>query len=604
MATTFRGTAAALFIAAVIVAGATGLAHGEYVFLKNGRVINCRIINETAGAVTVQTPDGKIAVYPRGAVLRLLYTQLYMGKVYINKVDGKVLEAYIVDEDQDNYTLRKDLNKPEEIVIKRTDVLFMVRKNPSALEAKISKKHADLSWKPPYNPVKYYKVYVKTKKGEYKAVGETSFTSFRLKGLNCKSEYMAMVTAVDRENYESLPSNELQIVTDKGKPSPPSRIRIAKITSDKNDVYTARLAWTMAEDPCGGIIENYCVYIKVAEDLKTKIGAKDAAAQARGKIPAGYRLAGKTSGDTFNITGLRDNTTYSILMTSVDNAKEESEPGSELTFDTGRHRPRYPYPITIVTELSKTGKERTALLSWKEVKDPFSRIKAYHVFRKTPGGFERIGSTEKTLYEIKNLPAREKQIFMVRTMDVRGIMSDESFPVSTGLLHYAELAATAGLVIPLGDYGKLYRPGYNVSLSLSVKNLFFNGISLGVESGYSYLKGKTKSSRFSRMIPFTALIGWSWQPFRWLTIGPRVSVGGSYNTTDRTVFIRGTLESILFQRYKEASQVELMFGAGANVTFLIKKYVMLRVEAEFCGIVEKKKLLDFIRINGGVGYSF
>jgi outer membrane protease len=187
--------------------------YAEYLFLKDGSIVECKILDETSKAVTVRMKDGKTFAYERSNVMRVVYTKLYMGKVFIHMTDGRGIEAYIVDEDQDKYTVRMDISKLDEFTIKRTDVLFMVRKNPTGLQGKISKKKVELAWSPPYNPVKYYKIYVKTKGGEYRAVGESESTRFTIMGLDCNMEYFAIVTAIDKDNYESLPSNELTIVT-------------------------------------------------------------------------------------------------------------------------------------------------------------------------------------------------------------------------------------------------------------------------------------------------------------------------------------------------------------------------------------------------------
>jgi hypothetical protein len=597
-----------IIVTVIAVLAAVGCAplYADHVFLKNGAIKDGSITNETAAFITVKTKDGKMITYKKSDVLRTLYTQLYMGKLHMNLVDGKVLECYIVDEDRDNYKIRMDINKPEEITIRRTDVLFMVRKNPSALTGIVSRKYADLAWNKPYNPVKYYKIYVKARDGALKQAGETRSTRFRLKGLNCNMDYTAVVTAVDRDNYESLPSNELPITTEKGKPSPPQHIRIAKMTSDKNEVYTAHLAWDRAEDPCGGVINDYCIYLKVLDEAVKKTPRQEANRIIPGKIniPAGYKLLGKTSADKFQIQGLKDSTSYSILATSIDNTKEESDPGKELIFDTGIRRPQYPFPLACEQELSKDKKTLTAALSWSEVADPFRRITAYRVYRKGAKGPEQIGTTDKTEYKAAGLPPEKKQTFTVRAIDVRGIESEDSYAASTGLLRYVDISAKAGCVMPLRDYGLLYYPGYCVSLSVSVENVFYPGIALGVETGYASLSGKTARSTFTSMVPVKANMIYRWQPARWFSIDPKVSLGASYNTSDYNYYQIGFRDIYLLPKYVRRSQAEFVFSVGLDFTVIIKKIILLHISAEYGGIVEKNKVMDFLMIGGGAGANF
>jgi len=104
-----------IFIILIIPA----LLHAEYVFLKDGSIVKCKIENETAASITVRLADGKQRVINPKDVMRILFTELYMGKIFINKTDGTIIEAYMVDEDQTTYTFRKDLYKPQEFVLKR-----------------------------------------------------------------------------------------------------------------------------------------------------------------------------------------------------------------------------------------------------------------------------------------------------------------------------------------------------------------------------------------------------------------------------------------------------------------------------------------------------
>lgn len=598
--------AAAVTAAALMTCAAVSRARAEVVFLRDGRIVEGKILNETPAAVTVKKSDSSVTVYARGAVLRILYTQVYMGKVYINKTDGKVLEAYIVDEDQDSYTVRMDINKPQEFTIKRVDVLFMVRKNPTGLNGRVFQKHVDLTWNPPYNPVKKYKIYVSPRGGEYREAGTSLGTRFRVTGLNCNMEYIAKVTAVDRDNYESLPSNEFKIVTQKGKPVPPRRIRIAKMAADRNRVYTAHLAWDRAEDPCGGIISDYNVYIKVFAAPRKEGGAKEEvpAGAGKGGIPAGYRLAGRTSESVFRISGLRDNTQYGAMVTSVDNTKDESGPGAEISFNTGVSRPDYPYPVLMKKELSKDKKTITARISWSEVKDPFRRITAYRVYRREGKEYRLAGATEKTTFEVKNISAEKKETFTVRAVDVRGLESEDSYPASTGLLRYVNISARAGCVAPLRDMAKLYRPGYGVGLSAWVDNVFYDGISLGAETGYSYLRGRTVRSTFTAMVPFAAVIAYRYRPARWVSIDPKISLGGSWNMTNSNIYTPGSIEWREFPRYRNMSQAEFMFTAGLNCSFIIKKFIVLHVGAEYGAMIEKRRLLDFMAFTGGMGFRF
>ncbi|NCC45307.1 MAG: hypothetical protein EOM18_17375, partial [Clostridia bacterium] len=84
----------------------------EYIFLKDGSILKGTIVSDTAATVNLRLEDRRMQRIPRSDIMRILYTDLYMGKVYIQKIDGKSIVAYMVDEDRDTYTFRMEIYKP------------------------------------------------------------------------------------------------------------------------------------------------------------------------------------------------------------------------------------------------------------------------------------------------------------------------------------------------------------------------------------------------------------------------------------------------------------------------------------------------------------
>ena len=139
-----------------------------------------------------------------------------MGKIYIQKRNGEGVVAFIVDEDQESCTFRKDLYKPQEFNLKRAEVLFMAGKNPSGLkvEGVIGTDRASLSWLPPYDAVKKYNLYIKKdKNAKYEFVESVSDKDADIKKISSNTTYYLIVISVDDQEYESEPSNELIITT-------------------------------------------------------------------------------------------------------------------------------------------------------------------------------------------------------------------------------------------------------------------------------------------------------------------------------------------------------------------------------------------------------
>ncbi|HPR37236.1 MAG TPA: fibronectin type III domain-containing protein, partial [Spirochaetota bacterium] len=171
--------------------------NAETVFLKDGSIIEGRIISDSAGTVAVKDKDNKTRTVQRVNIMRILYTDLYMGKVYVQKTDGKNIIAYMVDEDRDTYTFRRELFNPEELKLRRDQVLFMARGNPSGLEGEPDTDHVFLKWFPPYNQVKKYKIYIKGPGDKsFSVADETGSKSITLKKLKSNTKYQLYVTAI------------------------------------------------------------------------------------------------------------------------------------------------------------------------------------------------------------------------------------------------------------------------------------------------------------------------------------------------------------------------------------------------------------------------
>lgn len=104
--------------------------YGESVFLKTGSIIDGKIIKEDNKSVQVKLADGSSKELLRKDILRVLYDTDFKTKNYITKNDGTVVEAFIVDENRDDYTIRTNLNSSNETVIPKKEVDGISKKKP------------------------------------------------------------------------------------------------------------------------------------------------------------------------------------------------------------------------------------------------------------------------------------------------------------------------------------------------------------------------------------------------------------------------------------------------------------------------------------------
>jgi hypothetical protein len=235
----------------------------ETIFLKDGIIIEGAVTGDAADAITVRKKDKKVQVIPRSSILRVLYTELYMGKVYVQKIDGKGIICYVVDEDKDSYTFRNDLFKFEEFKLRRDQVLFMARGNPTGLEGEADFHKVELKWFAPYVQVKQYRIYIKDPQDkDFRLIDESGSKNTVIKKLKSNTKYVFNVTAIDDSGDESLPSNQLTLTT---KNMPPNEPELNPVESNAAGGY--RITWKDSVDSDGKLI-GYKIYRKI--DGKTE----------------------------------------------------------------------------------------------------------------------------------------------------------------------------------------------------------------------------------------------------------------------------------------------------------------------------------------------
>jgi len=226
-----------------------------------------------------------------------------MGKVYVQKTDGKNIIAYMVDEDRDTYTFRRELFNPEEFKLRRDQVLFMARGNPSGLQGEADTGRVDLKWFPPYNQVKKYNIYIKGPEDKkFRLADESKSLSSTVKKLRSNTKYFFYVTAIDSAGDESMPSNEFTVVTKNILPGAPAGITISKKISPDGKSFSVALSWNEAVDP-DGKIEAYEIWNMEGEG----------------------KLSGKVKERSYTISGLDAGKIYNYALRAVDNKGGFSE---------------------------------------------------------------------------------------------------------------------------------------------------------------------------------------------------------------------------------------------------------------------------------------
>ena len=295
-----------LILLVIIILFGVKPSFSEHIFLKDGKIIIGTIVRDGAGSITIRKKDRKIQQYKRKNIMRILYMRVYMGKIFVRMTDGRTLQVYKVDEDQETYTLRKNLYVPKEFKVLRKQVMFIARSNPTDLKAKAGQTEISMTWSPPYLPPHHYKIYLKEGQDAYRVADSTGDTEHTLEDLKSNTKYRVKITAVDSEDNESLPTDDVSLITKNIPPEQPGSIAIKNEVSRDNISEVRLFTWEKSSDP-DGTVKEYRIYKKSDN---------------------GYSQIGRTANLSFTIPdGISEN---DLAVRAVDNLGTESERGGFL----------------------------------------------------------------------------------------------------------------------------------------------------------------------------------------------------------------------------------------------------------------------------------
>lgn len=102
----------------------------EYLFLKDGSIIEGSIVKDDKKTVKIKTAEGE-RDYQVKNISRILYSDEFKIKKYLYLKDNSVVEGYVTQEDDNGYFIRKDLSKKNEEMVIKDSVLFISKKSLS-----------------------------------------------------------------------------------------------------------------------------------------------------------------------------------------------------------------------------------------------------------------------------------------------------------------------------------------------------------------------------------------------------------------------------------------------------------------------------------------
>ncbi len=582
----------------------------EYLFLKDGSIIKGKVINDTPDAVTIQNEQNYVLTYPRFKIIRVQYSEINMGKIYVQMRNGENFRGYLIEEDRDSYTFRNIIDKPEEFLVPRPDVLFLAVRNPSGLKAKAGYTDIELKWYRPFDKMNSFNIYLKTKKEDkYIKADTSSSNSIHITGLKSNMKYYITVTGIDDSGIETLPSKEIAVTTF-------ARVDVhlkngkkfkTNLAAEDNEKFTFRDDINKKKEYIVKRSDILFITDRFPSGLNGESGYTDISLNwfypydkmkyfniyQKKSTEDKYTLAGKTGTDSFKLKGLKGNTNYNFRVTGVDEKGIETIPSNEILVTTLNSPPFSPSALKV-----KQIKEGGTLVEWKPAIDSDGNVVMYKIYKFKNNKKELFGEAKDTAYKINEKTTIDN--VQVSAIDDKGAESPPLFAIMF------PLTFTPGVIFPIDKFGLMFNVGIGGIFSFSARNLFFYNFEGGIALGFYYMQGKDlqeeKNKQYNdfMLVPAYLFAGYNIGLGAGFFLKPVISFGGAY--LDVKYFDRN--KTIAEGRDIHMQIFELSFKAGITAEYRFSNLLSITLGCEYGAIIEKTGLLHFLIVNSGISYSF
>ena len=400
------------------------------------------------------------------------------------------LSLYVNGEEKKSLTLETSKQKvgnweqAEEIVVSRGDMIRVVTKcndNPSKPSVHVTpiityvdKSAADteaptaptnvtttdittttakVTWTAPTDNVGVagYNVYVND--SETPVNGETlvTGTEYELKDLTAGTGYTVTVKAVDAAGNVSdgaAHTFTTNNAADTEAPSAPTNVVVTDVTTT-----TAKVTWSEAKDNVG--VVGYNVYLNEAKVNETLITTTE-----------------------YDLTALTEETNYSVKVTAVDAAENESGRSEAATFTTPKTQdteaPSVPAGVT-ASDVTQTG----AKITWTASADNVG-VAGYNVYL----GESRVNTSPVTVteYELSGLTANTEYTVTVSAVDAAGNESARSDAATFTTLEAEEEKDNEAPSVPAGvTASDVTQTGAKITWTASADNVGVAGYNVYVD---------------------------------------------------------------------------------------------------------------------------
>jgi len=98
-----------------------GEAYAQSVFLKDGSIVEGKIVTENDSFLTIKEGAEKRNI-KRSDIIRTVYNNDYKNRVNVVLMDGRIIKGYVVEESKDCYIVRKYLDSTKELKLEKSKI--------------------------------------------------------------------------------------------------------------------------------------------------------------------------------------------------------------------------------------------------------------------------------------------------------------------------------------------------------------------------------------------------------------------------------------------------------------------------------------------------
>ena len=407
-----------------------------------------------------------------------------------NKNGTVTLSLYVNGEEKKSLTLETSRQKvgnweqPEEIAVSRGDMIRVVTKcngNPSkpsvhvtpiityvdkaaadttaptapteVTATDITTTTAKVTWTASTDNVGVagYNVYVNDSETPVNDETLVTGTEYELKDLTAGTEYKVTVKAVDAAGNVSegaVYTFTTKNAADTEAPTAPGNVAVTDVTTT-----TAKVTWSEATDNVG--VVGYNVYLNESKVNETLVTTTE-----------------------YDLTALTEETNYSVRVTAVDAAENESERSEAATFATPKTQdteaPSVPAGVT-ASEVTQTG----AKITWTASEDNVG-VAGYNVYL----GESKVNTSPVTVteYDLTGLTANTGYTVTVSAVDAAGNESARSDAATFTTLAAEEEKDNEAPSVPAGvTASEVTQTGAKITWTASEDNVGIAGYNVYVD---------------------------------------------------------------------------------------------------------------------------